>query len=427
MGKWETKSADGGEPVDMSIELKKMQTDIHSALDQLGKAVDTKNADTVRNLTTHIEKYSKEAETWASEKKAAADKAAALEKKVEDAEKRQKDLETAFATRGGETKSNDGRDETWQKFWGADEKKSGFFKTGDDNEVKRLLRTDRDTEGGYLVPTVTDGLIRKKQVEISPVRAFARQRTITGKTMSIVVRKALAEAFYEGETETDTEGGSQYGNENVIAWRISHTVPITRDQIVMSPFHMEMEIASDVGQTFAKKEGRMHVKGSGNKEPEGFMKHPDIQRIKTASTGLITFDDYAELTGELKAGYNGMFYLNRKTFAKTIQIKDSQGRPLWTPVAGDRAPMIWDHPYTSTFIDMDSMGSATANQNAVSGSEPVMFGDLSQAYEIFDLAGVSVIRDETSKKKQAIIEFTFFGYNTAKVIMPEALKVMKVK
>lgn len=424
MGKWEIKSE--GDVVDMPVELKKMQTDINSALDQLGKAVDAKNSDTVRTLTNHITEYSKHAETWTQEKKAAAEKFAALEKKTEEAEKRTKDLETAIAIKGSGGGGNDDRNSPlWKAFWGDTETKgegkSGFFKTGDELEVKRLLRTDRDTEGGYLVPQSTDAMIRKKQVEISPVRAFATSRTMTGKSMSIVVRKALAEAFYEGEAEQDTEGGSQYGNETVTAWRLSHTVPITRDQIIMSPFSMENEISSDVGQTFAKKEGWAHVRGTGDKQPQGFLKHSDIERKLSASTGVITFDDIAELTGSIKAGYDPMFFFNRLTLAKLVQIKDSQNRPLWSPVAGDRPAMIWDHPYTSTFIDMDAYVPTT------SASEPIVFGDMRQAYEIFDLTGVSVIRDEVTRKKNAIIEFTFFGYNTAKVIMPEALKVLKVR
>ena len=40
-----------GDTPELSAELKKMQTDITSALDQLGKAVDSKNADTVRRVT----------------------------------------------------------------------------------------------------------------------------------------------------------------------------------------------------------------------------------------------------------------------------------------------------------------------------------------------------------------------------------------
>jgi len=443
MDRIERKDA-GGAP-DMPAELKKMQSDISSALDQLMKSVDTKNAETTANITKHIEKYDDLAAKWASEKKAHEDAIKAAEKKAEEADKRVKDLETTIVTKGIGHNGGPALDDNGRPNPNAAERQEPEYKAFFDfirahsmdvlkPEVKALLRTDQDTAGGYLVPPVTDALIRKKVVEVSPVRQYCASRQMTSKTMNVPQRLALLDSSYEGEAEQDTQDASKYGETSVTVFRHQVTVPITRDQLLMSPFPMETEISSDVGQSFAKKEGKLFLTGTGNKMPEGIAVNAGVLAGKTtsAASGIITFDDVATLIGTMKTGYNPMLFFNRLTFSILIQLKDGYGRPIWQPVAGDRPATIWDEPYTKTFIDMDSMvrptySGGTLTANATSGTYPIMYADLAQGYEVFDLPGMFVIRDELTRKRNAIIEYTFGRYNTGKVLMPEAIKLLKVQ
>ena len=93
--------------------------------------------------------------------------------------------------------------------------------------------------------------------------------------------------------------------------------------------------------------------------------------------------------------------------------------PIWQPVAGSTPATIWGFPYNSDFIDLDDAQSG-------SNAKPIVFGDLRRGYEIFDLIGISVIRDDLTRKKEAITEWTFRRYNTGRVIMPEAIKILKI-
>ena len=419
---------DAGNAPEMPPEMKKMQTDINSALDQLMKSVDSKNNDTIKNLTDHIGKYNEFAEKFAADKKAFNDAIKSAEKKAEDAEKRVKDLETTIGTKGIGHNGVPEMDREEPEYKGFFE----WFQASKENvpavvaEQKSLLRTDVNERGGYLIPPVMDGQIRKKVVELSPVRAFATQRTMTGKSMSVAIRKALLDSYYEGEAEAAPEDNSKYGEETVTAYRHSVVVRVTLDQLIMSPFNMEAEVSSDVGQSFAKKEGKMFLTGTGSKQPQGVLIHPEVQKVVTKTTALLTFDDIANLLGALKVGYNPMLFFNRFTFSQLIQLKDGYDRPLWTPVAGDKPATIWDQPYTSSFIDMDSLAAGDGT-NGTSNSIPMMYADLSEGYEIFDLMGMSVIRDDVTQADKAIIKYTFRRYNTGKVLMPEAIKLLKVK
>jgi HK97 family phage major capsid protein len=98
-------------------------------------------------------------------------------------------------------------------------------------------------------------------------------------------------------------------------------------------------------------------------------------------------------------------------------LKSSIGVPIWQPVAGATPATIWGWPYESGMIDLDDVVTG-------SGAKPVVFADLFRSYEIFDMLGMSVIRDDLTNKKAAITEWTFNRYNTARVVLPEAISVM---
>lgn len=72
-------------------------------------------------------------------------------------------------------------------------------------------------------------------------------------------------------------------------------------------------------------------------------------------------------------------------------------------------------------INLDDHVPTTSN------TKPIIFGDLMRGYEIFDLAGMVVIRDDYTQKKKAIVEWTFHRYLTGQVILPEAIKILKIK
>jgi HK97 family phage major capsid protein len=76
--------------------------------------------------------------------------------------------------------------------------------------------------------------------------------------------------------------------------------------------------------------------------------------------------------------------------------------------------------YSSDFIDLDDA------QNG-SGSKAVVFGDLRRAYEIYDMLGINVVRDDLTKADQAITQWIFRRYNYGRVIMPEALKILQIQ
>ncbi len=287
-------------------------------------------------------------------------------------------------------------------------------------EEKALLRTDSDTSGGYLTSSEVDSQIIKLITEISPVRQVARVRTITKKTLEMPQRTGILSATYEGETVAAPDSTSAYGSETVTTSALTVNVPFTFDMILAGDFDIDNEIRTDVSEAFAQKEGNRFVLGDGSHQPEGFLVNSGVVAgAVTSSTSLtIVGDDLINLTGELKAGYSPMFAFNRKTLAHLRTLKGGDGQYIWQAgLAGSAPNAIAGEPY----IVMQDMPDIAANALSV------VYADFSRGYTIVDRTGLSVIRDDVTRKKERIVELCFHKYNTGKVVVGEAFKALKVQ
>lgn len=287
-------------------------------------------------------------------------------------------------------------------------------------EIKEL-RTDNDTQGGYLTHTELDNQIIKQITEISPVRQVSRVRTTSQKSLEIPVRTGIPTATYEGETEAVGDTNSTYGNETLTPVRLSVSVPYTMDLLMDSNFDLEGEIKGDVAEAMAQKEGNKFVLGTGHKQPEGFTVNAEVVANHTytsAASGVVDATDLTMITGELKVGYNPMYGFNRKTLAYFRTLEDSAGRPIWQINLADNAPAQINGEVYVLFQDMADIAA-----NSIS----VVYADFMRGYTITDKNGLVIVRDEYSLKKQAMIEMTFHKWNYGQVVLPEAFQLLKTK
>ncbi len=289
-----------------------------------------------------------------------------------------------------------------------------------DMEAKALLRTDSDTAGGYLTSSEMDNEIIKLITEVSPVRQVARVRSIGKKTLEMPKRTGILTATYEGETESASDSTSAYGSETITAYALTVNVPFTHDMLLSSDFDIESEINQDVAESFGEAEGRNFVLGDGSKKPEGFLVNSAVVAgaQESESSGTITGDDLLTLTGELKAGYNPMFAMNRRTLAFIRTLKGSNGQYLWTPgLSGSKLNQIAGDDY----IVMNDMPDIAA------GALSLVYADFLRGYTIVDRTGLSVVRDDVTRKKERIVELCFNKYNTGQVVLEEAFKALEIK
>jgi HK97 family phage major capsid protein len=233
-------------------------------------------------------------------------------------------------------------------------------------------------------------------------------------------RLSLPLAQFEGEGGRGPTDQSIYGSEQVTCYRQTVTVPATLDMMISSAFDLEREIAGDVGESFAQGEGLNFVSGNGRLGPQGFMSDTRVVSYTSGTSGTFTIDDLPKMASELKRGQNPMWYFNRKTLGFLQSLKTSIGAPIWMPAAGGFPANIFGWPYCSEMIDMADVATG-------SGAKPIAFADLYRGYEIHDMMGMNIIRDDITKAGSAITQWTMMRYLTGRVILPEAICTMTLQ
>lgn len=291
-----------------------------------------------------------------------------------------------------------------------------------DTEYKdlNLLRTDSDTSGGMLATETISNQILQPIVETSPIRQYCSTMTITTKSLTMPTYLGDMQCEWEGEAEEGIETTASFGTQSVTPFRLSTTVPVTTDMLMNTQFDIEGFIMQKANEAFSLKENKAFCLGSGVKQPQGFLTAPELvdDAKQTSGTGKINGDDIMTLLGELKSGYNEMLTMNRKTLAHLRTIRTSDSGYLWTPgLNGPVANSIAGCPY---FISADMPDMAS---NAI----PVALADWKRGYQVVDRTGVSFVRDEITRKRNAIVEITVHKWVTGGPLIYEAFKLLKVK
>jgi len=286
------------------------------------------------------------------------------------------------------------------------------------DEIK-YLRTDQGTEGGYLVPQVLAEDILKQIEEISNVRALSRVRNRAGvKTLNIPVRTTIPTANYEGEAEEATDSNATYGQETMTAHRQTVVTDTTRDILNFASFNMESEIAQDAITAYAQGEGRNFLTGNGVKKPQGILDATaGIRQITTAASVTVSMDDVIKLAGELKVGYNPVYFFNSKTLAALRTEKDNNGNYLWR-IGGESQPSTIND---LRYVIMQDM------PNIAASSLSVGLGDFFRGYNILDSVMLELLRDDLTQAKKAKVLFTWHRWNDGRVVLSEAFKLLKTK
>lgn len=278
-----------------------------------------------------------------------------------------------------------------------------------------LLRSDIGELGGYLCPPEYSSELAKNIIEKSPVRQFARVKQTGSKTYFQPVRVGIPVAERPGEAR---EGGKSVSNYIMEEWspqRLTNTTPVSVDELLYNNYNIAGELLADNGLSFAVKEGQEFVYGTGVKEGLGFTVDPNVPEYETA-TSTLDFDDVIKVSGELKQGYNAMYFFNRRTLVYLRLLKDQNDRYLWAGPFGDSATgspaTINGIPYSAAFIDMDDYD--------VNDGYPILFADMGLFYLIVDRTDTTVIRDEITRAKEAIVEYTMRKYSFGKPWIKEA-------
>lgn len=279
----------------------------------------------------------------------------------------------------------------------------------------KSLRTDIDPSGGFLAPPEYILEINKKITLVSPIRQYAKVRPVSAPEARSFRRDTLVTSYWPGEAQTFTPSQSIYGRDDILAHSLIGEVQITTKDLWSSAFNMESEINADLAEEFARNESQKFVVGTGKGQPEGFMNNPNVEVSNSGIANDIAFDNFHTLYGLIKTGYNPIYGGNRHTIARIRKMKDGVGRYLWE--AGNVAAKIPNTINGDPYIEIPHMDDIGSNKY------PIVYGDFSKGYLIVDGLQIIVIRNPF--RTSGYVIFTAERFVGGKVIMPEAIKLLK--
>lgn len=288
---------------------------------------------------------------------------------------------------------------------------------------QKYLRTDRDPDGGYLVPTEMSNQIINKIVEISDLRRLARVMQIGGKALEIDRRDTDLSVYFVGEGVAATESQPLYGKLLIPAHKLMAEVRVTNELLADSAFDMVAELNTRAAMKFAEKEGQAFLTGTGVGEPEGIMTAAGTTNVNSGHATLLTADAFFDMIAQFKYR-NPVFLMNRATFAAARKLKSGNGEYLLQGGLDGNLDMRLGGTAGSIAGVPVVLMQGLANVGA--GTKPVALIDAQEAYLIVDRIGMHVLRDGYTLGSEDKVKFLMSRRVGGAVTNPDAIITLTV-
>jgi len=287
---------------------------------------------------------------------------------------------------------------------------SAYVKSGEE----KALSIGVAAEGGYVVPDETESEITRLLTGISPIRAIAGVRQVSGAVYKRPISVSGPATGWVGETAARPQTASQTLAELSYPTMELYAMPAATSAFLEdAAVDVGQWIADEVNAAFAAQETAAFVTGDGVNKPAGFLAGAPVAEenwswgqlgyVATGAAGALPAgngsDVLIDLVYALKAGYrqNASWVMNRKTQASLRKLKDADGNYLWQPAANaDGRATFMGFP----LVEAEDMPDVAAD------SFSVAFGDFRRGYLIVDRRGVSVLRDPFSAKPYVLFYTT---------------------
>src|SRR5690606_31168815 len=141
----------------------------------------------------------------------------------------------------------------------------------------KALSVGSNPDGGYLVPPEIETEIGRRLTALSPVRAIAGVRTISGNVYKKPFMTAGPATGWVGESEARPQTASPTLDElSFPAMELYAQPAATATLLDDSAVNIDEWLAQEIEQVFAEQEGATFVAGDGSNKPKGFLAYPTV-------------------------------------------------------------------------------------------------------------------------------------------------------
>lgn len=254
--------------------------------------------------------------------------------------------------------------------------------------IRNAMSTTTAAEGGYTVPSEIAAMVIDKLKAYGGMREVATiLPTSTGVDMNWPTSDGTADVGeIVGQNTAVNAGDIVFGTIGLKPfYYTSKKIALPLELIQDSAIDVIAYVIDRLGTRIARIQNTHFTTGGGTTVPDGVI--PKAGTGKTGTTGqtlTVIYDDLVDLKHSVNRAYrrNARFMLNDLSVAVVSKIKDTTGRPIWTPSLTDGAPdMLLGHPVAIN----DDVAVMAANAKSIA------FGDFSK-YTIRDVQGTTRIQ-----------------------------------
>jgi len=278
----------------------------------------------------------------------------------------------------------------------------------------KALSSTTGADGGYLVPAETETSVLRALGNVSPIRAIAGNRQVTGSVYKKPFSVSGPGTGWVAETDPRTETTSPTLAELNFPTLELYAMPAASASLLDdAAVDIDAWLAEEVRDAFAEQESAAFINGNGTTQPKGLLSYPvvaqsawshgNIGSVVTGADGGFAAsapgDALIDLVYSVRAGYraNAHWLMNRKTQAEIRKLKDDDGHHIWQPSSRPGEP--------ATLLSFP-IAEAEDMPDIATGAHAIAFGDFQRGYLVVDRVGLSVLRDPYSSKPYVLFYTT---------------------
>lgn len=291
-------------------------------------------------------------------------------------------------------------------------------------DIYNALKVGEDANGGFLVPDEYEKQLIDALQEENEIRKIAHRITTSSGEHSIPVVRSHGTAQWIDEEGQYTESNDTFSQVTLGAYKVGTMIKVSEELLHDSAFDLPGYIRNEFARRVGAEEEDKFITGDGNKKPTGVISGV---ADKTAEIGVTTEDakkftaeELMDLYYSLKSPYRkkARFVMNDATIKAIRKLKTQNGEFLWQPSLVGAEP---DRLLNKPIVTCAAMPTAET-----AGAQIILFGDFDY-YWIADREGFKVKRLNEAFATTGQVGFLVSKRLDGKLILPEAMKVMKLK
>ena len=294
---------------------------------------------------------------------------------------------------------------------------TAFWETMHTGMPQNTLKEGSDGSGGYLVPDTYDDRLVQALKQKNVLRQIATVIPTTQK-LTIPVSLGGENASWMPENEPYTFCEAEFGEIEIDAYKLGSSILVSDELLEDCGVDLKKYIEEAFAHRIGNAEESAFIRGDGNGKPLGIIHQASIGKV-TDEKGKISADDLVDMEFSLAEPYrkNAVWVMSNDAYCRLGQLRHYRGNPIWSNGLNEEMPMkLFGYPvYICNHMD-----------DVTPGSIPVMFGDFSY-YWIGDRGKRVIKRLVERYADHGQVAFITTERVDAKLVLPEAIKMLKVK